>query len=143
MPVLTIANTAQQMTSVAVWIAAIGIVGLLIRQIIPWRKLASADEQTLRADLLRRVERLEATLDRERLRHNAERALDRHRLNNITQCFDAMLMLIETTPEKASEIVTKIKEMRAVQMRAEAQEKAIIRAAEIEADEREADHDGN
>jgi hypothetical protein len=126
-----------------VWIAAIGIVGLLIRQIMPWRRQVSADEQTLRADLLRRVERLEQTLDRERLRHNAERALDRHRLNNITQCFDAMLMLIETTPERASEIVTKIKEMRAVQMKAEAQEKAIIRAAEIEADEREADHDGN
>jgi hypothetical protein len=108
-----------------------------------WRRQVSADEQTLRADLLRRVERLEQTLDRERLRHNAERALDRHRLNNITQCFDAMLMLIETTPERASEIVTKIKEMRAVQMKAEAQEKAIIRAAEIEADEREADHDGN
>jgi uncharacterized membrane protein YccC len=142
-PVATVANGAQQLTMAGVWIAAIGIVGLLIRQIMPWRRQVSADEQTLRADLLRRVERLEQTLDRERLRHNAERALDRHRLNNITQCFDAMLMLIETTPERASEIVTKIKEMRAVQMKAEAQEKAIIRAAEIEADEREADHDGN
>lgn len=142
-PVSTIANGAQQLTMTGVWIAAIGIVGLLIRQIIPWRKQSSEAEANLRDDLIKRIEKLEQMLDRERLRHNAERALDRHRLNNITQCFDAMLMLIETTPEKASEIVTKIKEMRAVQMKAEAQEKAIIRAAEIEADEREADHDGN
>jgi hypothetical protein len=82
-------------TPVGIWIAAIGFAGLLVRQLVPWRKQVSDDEQHLRADLLVRVEKLERQLDRERMRHNAERAIDRHRLNNITQCFDALLLLIE------------------------------------------------
>lgn len=149
-------------------LAVFAFFGVIIRQIGPWRAQITATEERLRLELAtalaeerarhaadqaaraverhaltERVERLERTLNSERIRHNSERALDRHRLNNITQCFDAMLMLVETTPEKASEIVVKIKEMRATQILAEAEEKAIIRAAEIEADEREADHDGN
>lgn len=145
----TIANSAQQMTVAGVWIAALGILGLLIRQVLPWRKQEADAQQQFRDELLarertliERIEKLEAQLSRQQIRHNAERALDRHRLNNITQCFDAMLLLVETTPEKASEIVTKIKQMRAAQMDAEAKEKAIIRAAEIEADAIESDHDG-
>lgn len=124
-------------------LGAISLLGILVRQIVPWQKQKDDAEAHLRNDLLRRVEKLERTLDRERLRHNAERALDRHRLNNVTQCFDAMLLLIEMNPDKASEVVQKIKDMRATQMLAEAEEKAKIRAAEIAADEREADHDGN
>jgi hypothetical protein len=136
-------SISSQWTAAGVWIAALSFLGLLIRQMIPWRRQISEDEHHLRSDLLQRVEKLEGKLERERMRHNAERAIDRHRLNNITQCFDALLLLIETTPEKASEIVVKIKEMRAVQLKAEAEEKAIIRAAEITADDVECDHDGN
>lgn len=118
--------------------------GILIRQLVPWRKARLDADAALRTDLLHRVESLERKLERERIRHNAERALDRHRLNNITQCFDAMLLLIKANPERAGEVVVMIEEMRAKQIIAEAEEKAIIRAAEI-ADERavETDHDGN
>lgn len=61
----------------------------------------------------------------------AERAVDRHRLNNVTMCLDALLLLLETAPEKAAEHVARIKEMRAAQMRAEAAEKGAIHAAAI------------
>lgn len=121
-------------TATGVWVAALSFLGLLIRQIGPWRKQEHEAEAAFRDGLLRRVERLERTLERERSRHAAERAVDRHRLNNITQCFDALLLLVETSPEKATEAVKRIKEMRAAQLKAEAQEKAIIRAAEIEAE---------
>jgi hypothetical protein len=136
-------NVPPVLMNSAFVVAAISLLGLLIRQIGPWRRQADEVAAALRADLLHRVEKLERTLDRERLRHNAERALDRHRLNNVTQCFDALLLLIEMNPEKATEVVGKIKEMRARQILAEAEEKAIIRAAEIAADEIESDHDGN
>lgn len=126
-------GSPQWATLAGVWVAALSFLGLLIRQIGPWKKLATEHETRLRLDLLRRVERLERTLDRERARHQAELSIDRHRLNNITQCFDALLLLIETSPEKASEIVVKIKAMRSQQIKAEAEEKAIIRAAEITA----------
>jgi hypothetical protein len=130
-------------TAAGAWASFLALLGIIVRQIGPWRKQSIDAEHTFREGLLKRVERLERTLERERIRHNAERSIDRHRLNNITQCFDAMLLLIETNPEKASEIVVKIKDMRAAQMKAEAEEKAIIRAAEIEADDCESDHDGN
>ncbi len=96
-----------------------------------------------RDDMGDRLNRMERSLFRQQLRHNAERALDRHRLNNITQCFDAVILLIETNPEKSPEIIARVKEMRATQIIAEAEEKAAIRAAEIAADEGEMDHDGN
>lgn len=90
-----------------------------------------------------RLARMEKMLSRQQIRHNAERALDRHRLNNITACFDSLLMLLKANPEKSAEAVKLIEDMRAKQILAEAEEKAIIRAAEIKADDDEADHDGN
>jgi hypothetical protein len=141
----------QQVTAGGVVVAALSLLGLLIRQIGPWKKQATDAEANFRAELLARetlltgrVDWLERTITRERRVHSAERALDRHRLNNITQCFDAMLLLIEMNPDRATEIVVKIKEMRATQVLAEAEEKAAIRVAEMadddedEAAEREA-----
>jgi hypothetical protein len=130
--------------------AMLALLGIIVRQVIPWRRADAEAEAAFRGELLARenaltarVTKLEHTLNRERLRHNAERGLDRHRLNNITQCFDAILMMLEMNPDRSQEIVKKIKEMRATQMVAEAEEKAAIRAAEIAADDLEGDHDGN
>lgn len=61
----------------------------------------------------------------------AERAADRHRINNLSQCLDALLLMIEMDPSKAAAAAAKIKAMRATQMEAEAVEKATIHAAEI------------
>lgn len=166
----------NQAWSAAGWgVALVTFMGLLIRQIGPWRKQISDAEEGIRKELHEQIgafkqeiqkERLEhATemrafnlerdemgdrlaamekqLARQQIRHNAERALDRHRLNNITACFDGLLMLLKANPDKSAEAVKMIEEMRARQVLAEAEEKAIIRAAEIKADEDEADHDGN
>lgn len=153
---------------IGVGVALLGFFGIVMRMIGPWRKQITETEERLRkelqealaeerrtvseertkhaverADLTNRVGKLERIIGRERIRHNAERALDRHKLNNIIQCFDAVVLLIETNPDKAPEIIVKVKELRATQMVAEAEEKATIRAAEIAADEAECDHDGN
>jgi regulator of replication initiation timing len=162
-------------TVAGVWVAAIGLIGILLRQIGPWRQQVSDTESTIRKELHDQIEALKADIQRERLehatemrafnlerdelndrlaiierkferqqvRHNAERALDRHRLNNINACFDALLLLLKANPDKAGEAVKMIEEMRAKQLLAEAEEKAIIRAAEIKADDTETDHDGN
>lgn len=89
-----------------------------------------------------RLAAMERKLSRQEIRHNAERALDRHRLNNINACFDALLLLLKANPEKSAEAVQMIEEMRAKQLLAEAEEKAIIRAAEIRADDLESEADG-
>lgn len=162
--------------SVAGWgVAFVTFIGLLVRQIGPWRKQISDAENTIRAELHEQITELKAEINKERLahatemrafslerdemgdrlarmekllsrqqiRHNAERALDRHRLNNINACFDALLMLLKANPEKSADAVKMIEDMRAKQILAEAEEKAIIRAAEIRAEEGEQDHDGN
>ena len=121
-------------TAAGAWATFLALIGVVIRQVGPWKKQHTEAEQRLRDDLLNRVEALEATLERERIRHDAERALDRHRLNNVTQCLDAVLLLLEAAPEKATEIAAKINAMRASQRESEALEKAEIMAAEIMAD---------
>lgn len=134
------------LTAAGVWMAAIGLLGILIRQVGPWRKQAHeaevqarADEAKFRAELLareafllQRIDSLESRLERQEAHHTAEKALGNHKLRNITACFDAMLMMMEMTPDRGAEVVVKIKEMRAAQIIAEAKEAAIIRAAEIE-----------
>jgi hypothetical protein len=174
------------MENVGWLVAAMALVGLVVRMIGPWRKQITDSEEKIRKELhdqidalraqmaaadalyrdqlatererydteLRafnlerddmgdRLARMEKAFDRQQIRHNAERALDRHRLNNINACFDALLLLLKANPDKAQEAVVMIEEMRAKQILAEAEEKAIIRAAEIQADEVECDHDGN
>lgn len=119
--------------------------GILVLLIVAFMKmrpvmagLAAKREATLldaraadNADLRERVVKLEERLDSERVRHEAERAVDRHRINNLTQCLDALLMLLEAAPEKAAEHVAKIRSMRDKQAHRETQEKATIQAAAI------------
>jgi len=139
-PVLTIYNSAQQLTMAGVWIAALGIVGLLIRQAVPWRKQASDAEARLRDALIERVDKLERAMERQQktwglkeARHAAERALGNHKLRNMTANFDAILMMLEMNPDRGPDIVAAIKKQRAAQMLAEAKESAVINAAEITA----------
>lgn len=127
-------------TAAGAWASFLALVGIIVRQIGPWRKQSIDANQKLRDDLLRRVEKLERELDRKDALHNAERSADRHRLNNITQCFDAMVLLLEVAqdPEQVKSVVARVKEMRARQAEAEALEKAAIHAAQI-ADSQERD----
>lgn len=85
------------------------------------------------AELKDRVAALEARLDSERVKHDAERAIDRHRINNLTACLDALLMMLELAPDKAADHVAKIKEMRERQAGHEAAERSAIQAATINA----------
>jgi hypothetical protein len=127
-------------TAGGAWTAVLLLAGIIIRQVGPWRKQSMDAEQRLRDDLLRRVEKLEKELDRKEIRHQAERSLDRHKLNNIGQCFDALILMLESAPERASEIVRRVKEMRARQLEAEALEKASIHAAALaDSEERNSD----
>lgn len=154
-------------TTAGVWAGAIGLLGILIRQIGPWRAQITQTEERLRKELsealtaerqanaatlaneraahlqeLRQhaLERDEmgdriAKLEREsRLREKlreAERSIERHRFNNLDQCFNALLLLLKASPDRVPEAVAMIEEMRATQLLAEAEEKAILRATEI------------
>lgn len=115
-------------TAAGAWGTFLALLAVIVRQVGPWRQISASTEQRLREDLLARVNKLEKVLDRERAIHAAERRLEGHKLANITQCFDALLMLIETNPERASDVVQRVREMRDNQVRAEALEKATLQA---------------
>jgi hypothetical protein len=87
----------------------------------------AADMERMRA----RVGLLEGKIDEQEARHEADRSVDRHRINNLQACLNAVLMLIEATPDRAAEISVKIREMRASQMATEAAERSAIHQAKI------------
>jgi hypothetical protein len=132
------ASTASQdftWTAAGAWSVFLALVALIIRQVGPWRSIAIGSEQKFRNDLMTanknltdRVEKLERAIEKKDALHSAERALDRHRLNNVTQCFDALLLMLKRAPEKVADIIRDIEEMRARQLVAEATEKATIQA---------------
>jgi hypothetical protein len=78
-----------------------------------------------------RLAKLESDAARKDRMHEAEVSLYRHQLANIRQCFDSLLILLKANPDRVKEAVQIVEEMRANQLVAEAQEKAIIHAAEI------------
>lgn len=118
------------------------LIGGLLVQIVRTRptlkKIANEREANLLSEraaemerMGERIEALEAQLEQQRARHEAERALDRHRLNNMDQCLTYLFMVFEKMPEKVPEAMAAVKDMRAEQLKAEAVEKATIHAVEI------------
>jgi hypothetical protein len=74
--------------------------------------------------------------------HDALRALDRHRINNLSGSFQALLLLLKKGVA-VEEAVESIEAMRAEQLQREAKESATIRAAAINAGVEEAKQAGN
>jgi uncharacterized protein YigA (DUF484 family) len=122
-------------------IIAMTTTGVLIAQIRTrpaLRKIANEREANLlheraaEMDSMReRMRALEARLAEQDRIHDAERALDRHRINNLDASLNALLMLIEQDPEKAKEAAATVRRMREEQLLREAAEKAAIHAAGI------------
>jgi outer membrane murein-binding lipoprotein Lpp len=126
-------------TAAGAWGSFLMLCGVIARQVGPWRKQSIDAEKEFRDGLIARVEKLEKDLERERTDakaadaiRQAELARMRHRLNNATQCLDAMLLMLEAAPEKATEIVVKIKDMRAGHHAAEALEAGQVQRTTIE-----------
>lgn len=113
------------------------ILAVLVLTLIKiWPKLKEMQigaDSSLRAELMARITQLETQLTRVETdqaaereshsnqmrlmaeRHAAEMQILRHRLNNETHSLDALLLLLETNPERTIESVGRIKEMRVAQ----------------------------
>jgi len=59
-----------------------------------------------------RIERLEEAQEAERQLCDAKLTVLRHELKNVQGNFDALLLAIEVAPEKAAEVVAKVKARR-------------------------------
>jgi hypothetical protein len=80
-----------------------------------------------------RIENLEIRMEEQRAAYEAELSILRHQCNNTSACLDALLLLIETAPEKAAAHAARIRLMRVEQGKTESAEKAAIRGAKIAA----------
>lgn len=104
-----------------------GVLVAIVRTRPALKKIANDREKSLLEERAADMTTMRAQIER----MEAERSVDRHRINNLTQCLDALLLLLETAPDKAAEHVARIKAMRAAQIAAEGAEKGAIHAATI------------
>jgi outer membrane murein-binding lipoprotein Lpp len=102
------------------WVAIAVVISVLLRAWQPFHKMKLDREQsevgrlTARVETLEaHIERLESKIEEERQRHANAEQITRHRLNGETQSLDALLLLLETNPDKVTEAISRIRDMRA------------------------------
>lgn len=81
-------------------------------------------------EMRERIERLEEAADRKDHQHAAEIARYRHRINNLDQAFNALLMLLKQGVS-VEEAVGAVEKMRAEQLEREAKESATLHAVAL------------
>lgn len=122
----------------------LALIYMIIRQVGPWRKQTTDASDKLITQLSKRLDKVESQLATERrmnyiatrrleARHAAQRALDRHKFVNADSNLDALLRILEVSPEKASEAARQAREARSRQRTNEQTEAALIHTAEINA----------
>jgi len=137
-----IASSAFTWTSLFTGGSFFALVALLLRQIGPWRKQTTDATDNLIAQLTNRLDKVENLLAAERrlhyittarmeARHAAQRALDRHKFNNADGNLDALLRILEVSPEKAPEAARQARKAREEQRKSEQLEAAEIHKAEL------------
>lgn len=147
-------SLGSAITGGGVWSGVFGMGYYWLRSRVPMRKMRIEADESLRSELLQRLATVEASSEKrvkdledkleaqrveadhklaaERARSDREIAILRHRSNNMAQCLDAVIMLIEAAPERATEHIIKVREMRSRQEVAEAAEKGDYAKEKIE-----------
>lgn len=139
-------STGFTWTAAGAWATFLALLGVIIRQVGPWRKQTTDATDNLIQRLSDRLDKVEKQLALERklhyistarmeARHAAQRALDRHKFVNADANLDALLRILEVSPEKAPEAARQAREARAQQRSTEQLEAAEIHKAEIMAAE--------
>lgn len=105
-----------------------------MRERIAKLEAAEREKDEAHASEINALEEAQSAKDRY---HEALRALDRHRINNLSGSFQALLLLLKKGV-KVEEAVAAVESMRAEQLEREAKEGATIRAAAIKAGVKEA-----
>ena len=112
-----------------------GLGAAIVRIIPTLKKIANEREANLlseRASEMNKmrdtIDKLEARLDAKDIQHEAERAADRHRINNLDQALKAFFILVKRHPEDAAGAAAEIEAMRAQQMEEEKREGVALRA---------------
>lgn len=74
-----------------------------------------------------KIEAKDAQHEIDRIVHEAERAYDRHRINNLDQCVTSFLMMVRANPTDGAKAATMIEELRTRQVEEEKRENIALR----------------
>ena len=156
------ASAGIEAVKAAPWAVLAGAFGVWVRGRAPLNKIKEDSDKSLRNDLLKKMaeqeknhagelkemnsrllryedkiesqrKEYEAKLQYERMIHEGETKMFRHRMVNLEQNLNMLLALIETNPDKASDAAKRVRETRERQEVQEAAEKSTITAAQIDA----------
>lgn len=111
--------------------------GLLVAIVRTWpsiRKLANEREANLLEErahemegMRKRLAKLEVQIERKDKIHDAERAYDRHRINNLDTALKAFFILVRRHPDDAAGAASEVEAMRATQIEGEKRESLALR----------------
>lgn len=134
-------------TAAGAWGTFAVLLTLLVKQILPWRKMSISAGEKMREELNERlkaseekrekdrsefdakIKEIEDAREEERVQYENEMRILRHRVNGSDHAIDMLLALLEANPDKVLETVEKIKEIRAEQAKVVAIEKGYVMAA--------------
>ena len=130
-------TTGFTWTSAGAWGAFLTLLGMAVKQAVPWRKVKLEADTLLIETLSKRVDKLEKDLSDQRLyyearidklvaTHEAAQRVSRHELGNVKMRFRALVMLLKRLPDQSPAlmaILADIEAMEAEQAKAEALEK--------------------
>lgn len=116
-----------------------GVLVTIIRTRVPLKKIANEREAnllteraeemgTMRAEIAELRERMEV---KDRI-HEAQRAYDRHRINNLDTALKAFFIMVKRHPDDAAGAAQEIEAMRATQVEAENREAIALRKLEAD-----------
>ena len=137
-PAIAVKSATGVWTAVGVWTGVIATIGTVmvayIRQWGPWKKIDNDREANLLTERAKEmtgmrstIERMERRLDAKEIQHEAERAHDRHRINNLATALNGFLMMVKAHPEDAATAAAMIEELRARQLEEESRENIALR----------------
>ncbi len=111
-----------------------GVLVAIIRSRPALKKIANEREANLlseRAEEMKgmrdTIAKLEARLDAKDIQHEAERAYDRHRINNLAASLNAFFILVKRHPDDAAGAAEEVEAMRARQLEDEKRESIALR----------------
>jgi uncharacterized iron-regulated protein len=114
-----------------------GVLGAIIKSRPALKKIDADREANLLSErakemqeMRERIERLEEAAEKKDRQHAAEIARYRHRINNLDQAFNALLMLLKQGVS-VEEAVGAVEKMRAEQLEREAKESATLHAVAL------------
>lgn len=121
-----------------IWVAVLTLVGLIVRQVSPWRKQSIDAQQAFQQGLMARIEAqderiktLESQLNAERANREAEVSIMRHENAQLQQIITMFVALIEADPSNARAHAKRVREEMEKSATRIAAEKATIRGAKI------------